>query len=271
LFNGINGRNGTNGRGINLISFNNGVMTILMSDSTVYTSPSLIGPQGTAGISISNITFLNGVMTINLSNGNVYTSPNLTGPAGTVSDAQLSSAISTYLTNNPIQSSGGITPYLSNQIFKFNNFDFYSSFDGAGRPFLFTQDPLFGYAVNGLFSSLNPKMLINNWSLNSTSTMMAGRMIAGSAQEFTIYLNLPSTTTQPWAAQNNTKYLNFDQNGFTPNGCSQPYSLFCNFQDQTPTLLATPLTNEYFWNYIREGFYMNLDFIQGYIKLRFYE
>jgi hypothetical protein len=269
---GTNGTNGTNGKGINLISFDaNSVMTILMSDSTTYTSPSLRGLQGIAGIGIQNITFNNGIMTIFLTNGNTYTSPNLKGDSGTITDAQLQTAVGTYLTNNPIQSSGGISAYLTSEIFKFNIIDFSTSVDGNGRAFTFIQDPLSLFAVNGLYSALNPKMLIKNWTTNSVSTMMAGRMIAGTANEFTIYLNVPSTVSKPSAASGITKYINFDQNGITPNGCNSVYYLFCNNVENTPTLNATQLTNEYFWNYIREGFYMSVDYIQGYIKLRFYD
>jgi hypothetical protein len=100
---------------------------------------------------------------------------------------------------------------------------------------------------------------------------MSGKLVNGSANEFTLYLDLPSSALRPWSENNVSKYLNFDPQGFTPAGCTVPYSLFCNNQAQTPTLLTTPLTDTYFWNYIREGYYMNLDYIQGYIKLRFYD
>jgi hypothetical protein len=246
-------------------------MTILMSNSTVFTSPSLTGRQGLTGVGISNISFNNEIMTINLTNGNVYTSPNLQGAAGTVSDSQLSSAISTYLTNNPIQStSNGMTAYLPAEIKTFNVDDFNTSCDAGGRAFSFIRDPLYFFAVNGLFSSLAPKILIKNWTTNSISTMLAGKLVNGSANEFTLYLDLPAGTLKPWLASA-TKYLNFDQNGMTPVGCTAPYSLFCNNQDQPPTLLSTQLTDTYFWNYIREGFYLACDYVQGYIKLRFYD
>jgi hypothetical protein len=130
--------------------------------------------------------------------------------------------------------------------------------------------------VNGFFASLAPKNLIKNWTENnSMCSMMCGKWVDGSQKSFALFLNTDPNQLRPFLNNGpgtpNPKFLLFDAQGFTPAGCQSPYSLFCNNIDQTPTFNYTPLTDTYFWNYILEGFYMSVDWVSPYIKVRFYD